>query len=60
MCERNIPFGKNFCFISDPQNGQKKTCALVFLHIPIGKSYNPALLDFFRGMKDIPKIKHNY
>ena len=40
--------------------GIKKTCPLVFLHIPIWRSYNPVLLDFFREKKDIPNIKHNY
>ena len=45
MWERNLPFGKNFCFISEPQKGQKK---------------KHALLDFFGEKKDIPNIKYNY
>ena len=60
MCERNIPFGKNFFLHFRTPKRILKICPLVFLYIPIWKSYNPVLLDFFRGMKDIPKIKHNY
>ena len=58
LCEKETyPLAKIFCFISEPQKGLKKTCPSVFLNIPIRRSYNPVLLDFFREMKDISKIK---
>ena len=38
----------------------KKKCPLVLLYIPIWRSYNRVLLDFFREKKDIPDIKYNY
>ena len=60
MCERNTPFGKNFFLHFRTPKRILKICPLVFLYIPIWKSYYPVLLDFFRGMKDISKIKHNY
>ena len=53
-------FWQKFLLQFRTPKGIKKTCPLVFLHIPIWRSYNAVLLHFFREMKDIPKMKHNY
>ena len=54
------PLAKISASFQNPKRDKKKTCPLVFLDIPIWRSYNPVLLDFFREKKDIPNIKYNY
>ena len=58
--KETYPLAKISASFQNPKRKKKKTSPLVFLDIPIWRSYNPVLLDFFGKKKDIPNIKYNH
>ena len=55
MWERNQPFGKNFCFISEPQKGQKKNMPFGVPAHTYMEELQPCPTGLFRGKERYPK-----